>query len=328
MDFDSNCFSILTKNRSLDLRHEDVVICRNWCFGIKYLTKKTKSFNEIKKKKLKELKNRKEIISDFWRTEILPKWSEYRKFIILKDIYQDPNSNSNEILKKRSKFFNFIFANNNSNNNNINNNSNNNKKSKNLDNNVNSKQDVVYLWTLGIPEWLRKKFWALVITNSLGITENLFNFYIKNLENNLVDCTFDNRISIQPNGAEVAPAIQEEFDGIPVVEQAKLTCSLFKVRNTNFSEMKSDINKCYKNFKKFIDLNLIEELKFKEDLYKILTAFMQYRLDVQYAKQITYIATIFYLNSEDYFQTFICLANFLANHYCIKFMNREEAFVK
>ena len=42
-------------------------------------------------------------------------------------------------------------------------------------------QKILYLWTLGLPTWLRKNLWNIVIGNELEITENLFQGYIKTI---------------------------------------------------------------------------------------------------------------------------------------------------
>ena len=51
------------------------------------MIKRTKSISEfqINKNNLKEIFNKKEVIEDIWKTEILPNWSNYRKFILLRD---------------------------------------------------------------------------------------------------------------------------------------------------------------------------------------------------------------------------------------------------
>ena len=104
-EYELNCFSIIFNNRSLDLKHEDQKICTKWYHAIKFLIKRTKSIVEVKKKKLKELVNRKEIISDFWRTEILPNWEKYRKFLLIKGNSNCQNQffTNYEIYKKKFK---------------------------------------------------------------------------------------------------------------------------------------------------------------------------------------------------------------------------------
>ena len=86
-EFDSCCISITSSSRTLDLRNDDESICRKWFQAIKFLIKRTKSISEfqINKNNLKEIINKKEVIVDIWKTEILPNWHNYRKFILLKE---------------------------------------------------------------------------------------------------------------------------------------------------------------------------------------------------------------------------------------------------
>ena len=323
-DFELNCFSIIGTKRSLDLRHEDQKLAKKWYQAIKYFIKRFKSMSEVRKKKLKELSNRKEIISDFWRTEILPNWEQYRKFLLIKG-----NNNAQNIFFSNNEFYR--------------------KKKENLKKNIFSKdtsknsklileekdkQDVVYLWTLGIPEWLRKKLWYLVISNDLDITENMFNFFLKRAE--LIEFEGD-AVLDRKNMQETTPGFSEnpqivgEFDGVPIVEDTnnKMIETCYKnLYNPLLNEIILDVHKSYKKFEKTIKLNLIEEKKFKEDLFKILRCFVNFRCDITYTRQIAYIASILYLNSDDYFQAFVLLSNFIIPSFLLKFLTREEIFIK
>jgi hypothetical protein len=68
------------------LRKDNDQIVKKWYQAIRFLIKRTKSVSELKNNKnnLKDTINKKEIISDIWKTEILPHWHTYRKFVILK----------------------------------------------------------------------------------------------------------------------------------------------------------------------------------------------------------------------------------------------------
>ncbi len=56
---------------------------------------------------------------------------------------------------------------------------------KDLDENIEilkaNKEEILYLWTLGLPPWLRKYLWNIVIGNELEITEALFQGFIKTI---------------------------------------------------------------------------------------------------------------------------------------------------
>jgi len=83
-EFDSNCISLVSSKRTLDIRKDDDNICKQWVHAFKYLIKRQRSINEVQKKSLRDSVNKSEIISDFWKTEILPNWKLYRKYIIVK----------------------------------------------------------------------------------------------------------------------------------------------------------------------------------------------------------------------------------------------------
>jgi hypothetical protein len=337
-EYELNCFSILSEKRTLDLRHEDSKIVKKWSQAIKYLIKRVISKFEVKKKKLKELSNRKEIISDFWRTEILPNWTHYRDSLLIKgeNVYQI--FSNNEIYKRnlKNKFLN--------------------KKSSDTGKfqekkkiEEKDKQDVAYLWFLGIPDWLRKKLWSLIITNDLDINENLFNHFLR--KNEMIEFYGDTAVD-RGNQQEVTPGefdeqnlnpnlnsnnlrpnqkIVGEYDGIPIIEDSEPKITEMRDNNVTdplLNEIIIDVHKCYRKFEDYIKMNNLENKKFKEDLFKILRIFTNYRPDITYSRQIGYITTIFYLNSEDYYQAFVLSSNFIVHSFLTNFLNKDEIFMK
>ncbi len=82
--FDSLCFSIVTNERTLDLRGEDENICKKWFNAIKYISKKNFNIKGLKNNKelKKDLKRREEVVEDIWKNEIIPNWAIYREFIV------------------------------------------------------------------------------------------------------------------------------------------------------------------------------------------------------------------------------------------------------
>ncbi len=107
---DSFCFSISSDSRTLDLRKDDENICKKWFNALKFLTKKYRSMKELKQNKnfLSDIKNRKEVIGDIWKTEIIPNWSVYRDFIIPTSKYKNEHikesgQGSNGVVPKKNK---------------------------------------------------------------------------------------------------------------------------------------------------------------------------------------------------------------------------------
>lgn len=275
--------------------------------------------SEVSKKKLKELSNRKEIISDFWRTEILPNWNTYRKILLLKGKENSPMMNNEELYnyKKKIQKFNFFLL----------------RKNKNADQKEKEKEtNVLYLWFLGIPDWLRNKLWSLVMSNDLEINENLFNFFLKKSEKiEFHEQTVIDRLSIEHStpGFNKEPKIIGELDGIPILESTKLVETRFiNIENPILNEIICDVHKSHKKFQRIIEKNSIEEKKFKEDLFVILRIFSMYRPDIPYTRSIAYIATVLYLNNDDFYQTFVSLSNFIIPSFLLKFLIKDEMYMK
>ena len=63
-------------------------------------------------------------------------------------------------------------------------------------------------------------------------------------------------------------------------------------------------------------------------LFKIIRIFTLYRQDIIYTKEIAYISTIFLLNSENYFQALVNMVNFILDSPGIKFIQKNEEFIK
>lgn len=316
-DYDSNCFSITTTSRSLDLRKDDENICKKWFHAIRFLLKRTKSLGELKNKSnLKDFINKKEIVSDIWKTEILPNWHIYRKFVIVKgkgtlntiDGYGNANvffSAQKEVArKKKEKFWKILIRSSKSN------------TEKILDDK--DKNEFLFLWTLGLPQWLRKKIWNLVIGNKSGVSENLFNHHLKLVENvnfeELLKLAGCNNINKKSN-----------FNNYPM--PLKLKSRLQVSEEPILNAIINDVLKIsLKYINEIIDENLEFDL-FVQDLFKIVRVFTLFRPDITYSKQITYISTIILLNSENYYSAFVTIANFSISSFVMKFLTRDEIYV-
>jgi hypothetical protein len=316
-DYDSNCFSITTISRSLDLRKDDENICKKWFHAIRFLLKRTKSLGELKNKSnLKDFINKKEIVSDIWKTEILPNWHIYRKFVIVKgkgtlnaiDGYGNANvffSAQKEVTrKKKEKFWKILIRSSKSN------------TEKILDDK--DKSEFLFLWTLGLPQWLRKKIWYLVIGNESGVSENLFNHHLKLVENvnfeELLKLAGCNNINKNSNFNYPFPL--------------KLKARLHVSEDPILNEIINDVLKIsLKYFNEIRDENLEFET-FVQDLFKVVRVFTLFRPDITYSKQITYISTIILLNSENYYSAFVSLANFSISSFVMKFLTRDEIYVR
>ena len=307
-----NFLSIIGSKISFCLRNDDNRIVKTWYKGIKHLLKRAKSTKEVVNKKLKEHSNREKIISDFWGSEILLNWSEYRKYLLVKGNLncQIRFFTKNEIYKKIADTV---------------------EKRAKLTFDEKEKENVAYLWLLGIPRWLRKKLWSLVISNDLSINENLFNFYLDKIEEIefFSDMAIDRKyIRETPLNFEEAQIIGE-IDGIPIYDKTKVIEATYNtINNPLLIEIIADINKTFKKFEAVIRDANIEEKKFKDDLFKILRIFTYFRADISYCQPIAFIASILYLNSEDFYEAFVMCCNFIIPSFLTKFLTKDEVFIK
>ena len=106
--FDSLCFSIVTNERTLDLRGEDENICKKWFNAIKFISKKNFNIKGLKNNKelMNDFKKREEVVESIWKNEIIPNWAIYREFIV--DGLKSGDSNNkdkenNMAIRKMSK---------------------------------------------------------------------------------------------------------------------------------------------------------------------------------------------------------------------------------
>ena len=311
-EYELNCLSVIGAKISLGLYCENTKIIKSWYKALKFLIKRAKSAWEVENKKIKELTNRKEIISDFWRTEILPNWSHYRKYLLVKgDLNCQMRFFTNDEIYK--KFTDSV------------------EKRNKLTVEEKEKGNVVYLWFLGIPDWLRKKLWSLVISNNLNINENLFNYFL--MKNQEMDSHNDTTINKENFADAYEKAKDRKFsfglDSLAINNKTKFFhLGLTNSNNTLLNDIVIDIQKSFKKFEIPIRDANIEENKFKEDLFITLRIFTNYRPDINYSRPIAYIATILYLNSEDFYHAFILCCNFIIPSFLTKFLTKDEVVIK
>jgi hypothetical protein len=181
---------------------------------------------------------------------------------------------------------------------------------------------------LGIPDFLRKKLWPLVIGNDLCITEPLFQHYLKQVE--VVDLTINEETvfkstagNINTNGNDPNTSNQNHFE----INQNMLRYPMTPNENPMMNLIIYDIHKIYRKLSNVISSLNIEEKRIKSDLFKIIRMFTLLRSDITYCKQITYISMIFLLNCETFYSAFECLMNFTIPSFISKFLLNDENFV-
>lgn len=286
--FENYLTIVLTNNKCYEFYNQTEGVSKQWVNGINYLiqkkNKKTNSSGEIKLNK--------EEISNIWQKEIIPNWPTYRKYIHdkNKEAYFTRKQNSN---KKRMD------------------------KNKNVDENIEilqaNHEEILYLWTLGLPSWLRRYLWNIVIVNELEITENLFQGYkntifkdyinYKNIKNSNI-----NRISKSTYCTSYI-SNNEEQNKINLIRDITNDIDTFYQKNEAIIKSENKTN-------------------FKEDIYVIVSSFCFFRLDILYDKQITQIASFLYLNTENNYDAFRILCNLVIPSYLFDFLQNDVEKMK
>jgi len=192
--------------------------------------------------------------------------------------------------------------------------------------------EFFYFLSLGIPDWLRKRLWPLMIGNESSINENIFNFYLKQVEQVdfiEISTNIDEKFKEQSQKTSksrniyLKKASTHMIDFEKSVKKIQLNFSLEPLLN----EIIIDIINISKKFNSEIVQNNIEKLTLQKELFQIIRVFCMSRPDVTYSKQITYISLFLYLNSENFYTAFVNLSNIMISSYLIKFLTNDEIFV-
>jgi hypothetical protein len=187
-----------------------------------------------------------------------------------------------------------------------------------------------------------------MIGNKSSINENIFNFYLRQVE--------------EVNFKEISKSIEEKYQTEKlenIKNEQEIESNNNNINNNTLKkkilEKKATLDKI--NFEKTvktitstpepllneiiidivnISLRFFEEIKeylhieiitLQSELFEIIRIFCMSRPDVTYTKQITYIAFFLYLNSENYYMAFVNLTNLVVSTHLIKFFRNEEIFV-
>ena len=266
-----NFFTIeLKDNSSYEFYNDSQSKIKSWVNCINYLLQKSKGNQITSNKKILTKKE----ISDIWQIEIIPNWTTYRKYLHDKNKHHYFTKKIESNKKKMNKF-------------------------ENLEENINilksNNQEILYLWSLGLPNWIRKNLWSIVIGNELEISEKLFHGYTKQIlkESKMFD---KNKINKD------------------------------KVKDNLINDLKDHIDIYYNKYETLIKSE--NKPNFKSDIYLIVHSFCNYRQDVLYTKAITQLSSFFYLNTETNYDTFRILCNFTIPSYLFNFIQNDISNIK
>ena len=274
----NNYFSIvLNNNKYYEFYHQTEGISRKWVNSINYLLQnKNKNLENID-----EIKLGKNEISNIWQTEVIPNWTTYRKYLHdkNKENYFTRKIKSNKKKMSRKKDL-----------------------KENIDILKENNEEILYLWTLGLPPWLRKYLWNIVIGNELEITKNLFQGYVKAIQAEILKTSnLTNRVSKSTYNTSL---ISSE-----------------DIKNNLVKDITNDIQSYYN--KNINIINNENKTNFKEEVLIVVRSFCLFRLDILYAKEITEIASFIYLNTENYYDTFRILCNLIIPSYLFDFLQND-----
>ena len=293
---DQQCMSIICENNNiLALQNDNEATTKKWYYALKYLINHNKIYEKrqqaLNEEDIKYFDSENDMkISQLWRNDILLNWKYYRKYL-------EDNYDRKELKKIKE------------------NSSSDGKIEINDENNgedtieIYDKYKFFEYWELGLPKFIRKKLWPIIIGNRAGITENLVEYYSKNIES--LDFKQLNNLYLDylQNKKE-----REEIIFSEDIVMNQIINDILKITNTKYQV-------------EIFNMQMTPEF-FANSLFKIIRIFTLYRQDIIYSKEIAYISTIFLLNSENYFQALVNMVNFILDSPGIKFIQKNEHFIK
>ena len=293
---DQQCMSIICENNlTLALQNDNEATTKKWYYALKYTINHNKLYEKgnltLKEEDRKYFDSESDMkISQLWRNDILLNWKYYRKYLEgnfdrkeLKKIQENHSSDGKIEIVDETNGEDTV--------------------------EIYDKYQFFKYWELGLPKFIRKKLWPIIIGNRAGITENLVEYYSKNIE--LLDFKQLNVLYLNylKNKKE-----QDEIIFSEDILMNQIINDILKITNNKYQL-------------EIFNLQMTKET-FAHSLFKIIRIFTLYRQDIIYSKEIAYISTIFLLNSENYFQALVNMVNFVLDSPGIKFIQKNEQFIK
>lgn len=258
-EFDQYCFTIESSKRTLDLRNDNEAICDKWYRGIKYLIQRNQSSFNAKEVYPSIVNNVKEKVSLIWESEVIPYWTSFRPFLLLKEEFE---LDKKYVSQKKALASKLQMS----------------TRPKERLINSQTKNDFVYLYIqYGIPTWLRSKIWQILIPNSLNITDGMISKHISPCSHSHSN---NNNISMI-NISQMENDISKLAKDIIHINQMKVSNKLFYdniIQSTKvFLNMRSDIVYS-KNFAYLISIFLLNSESSVEG-YKLFYNFLHSKCD-------------------------------------------------
>ena len=292
---DQQCMSIFCENNKvLALQNDNEATTKAWYYALNYLINHNKV--STKGQQILKIEDRKYYDSEMdmktsqlWRNDFLINWKYYRKYL-------EQNYNRKELNK--------IKENNSGGKIEINDEI---TGDENIE--IYDKNKFFEFWELGLPKFIRKKIWPIIIGNRAGITENLVEYYSKYTEN----------LDFKQLNVLYLDYLKNKKD----MDEIKFSDEI--LMNQILNDVLKIINIKYNI--EIINMGITPE-EAALYLFKIIRIFNLYRQDIIYTKEIAYISIVFLLNSENYFQALVNMINFIIDSPGIKFIQKKEDFIK
>ena len=309
IDDEYNYITVKTKTDVFVIRCDDIDVCFKWFKALKSLLFKYQMAKNKDKERINENKKTKieKGILKIWNACIFNKWTEYGRYLLYKKqnkiVYKKvigPNNKKEKIIKSDLIDDRFNF---------------NSTKIILFMNEVKNKiigegrefmdyNEFLFLYKIGIPQPVRNILWDSLIDNVCGITKDIYDYYYEDIK----DINF---------------------------EEKKKKINEYNEDNIYINEDEELNNKIINDIVKLEDL-FINELyileKSTSDIlskaFKFMHIFLLMRKDIPYNKNIINYAIIFNLVFNDPYICFKNLFNFICSSYIIKYLIKDESYIK
>lgn len=91
--------------------------------------------------------------------------------------------------------------------------------------------------------------------------------------------------------------------------------------------MIKDLDNALKFFQEQIKDIENESMTIKNNILKIIKVLLNFRQDISYSKPLMFLAMFFYFNSDNYYNAFVNLTNFISKSFLYKYLTKDEIYV-
>ncbi|TNV86137.1 hypothetical protein FGO68_gene12617 [Halteria grandinella] len=304
-EYDNMCFSIITSNRTLDLRYDDPKVIQQWVEKIKIAMtviqhkKESLVSEQDVKYQLSQQESYEKVLQTLWKSEILLKWNSFwdptkQHFRTDKDqsnielpstkerravknrllqIFDDGESLQNFDMLLGDNFSYFISR-------------------------------IDHIWYEGLPDFARVCIWPMLIQNSLSLTHGIY-FSLKD-SIALVHHRYQRNSMDPPQLNMYLTSINQDINPIPFAHNNSIIAQEIAVEaNITFEKISSKVEKWVKQRSDDLEDQGIDQETFKDILQSILRCFSIYRPDIGFVsglEKVTAHILMLFLPFQNYEQ--------------------------